>query len=71
LTGQLSAKGVTWNSYQEDVQYSTSPLVSASGTGGTHNGNTVTPNTYNLFDPLISTLSVSGNKGIRRVGGTL
>ena len=24
-----------------------------------------------LFDPLISTLSVSGNKGIRRVGGTL
>ncbi|HET6233445.1 MAG TPA: alkaline phosphatase family protein [Acetobacteraceae bacterium] len=47
LTGQLSAKGISWNSYQEDVQYSTSPLVSASGTGGTHNGNTVTPNTYN------------------------
>ncbi len=47
LTGQLTAKGITWHSYQEDVQYSSSPLVSASGTGGVHNGNTVTPNPYN------------------------
>lgn len=47
LTGQLSAKGITWNSYQEDVQYSSSPLVSASGTGGTPNGVTVTANPYN------------------------
>jgi hypothetical protein len=47
LTGQLSAKGVTWNSYQEDVQYSSSVQVSASGTGGTHNGNTVVANPYN------------------------
>ena len=47
LTGQLTQKGVSWNSYQEDVQYSTSPLVSASGTGGTRNGNTVTTNPYN------------------------
>lgn len=47
LTGQLTQKGVSWNSYQEDVQYSSSPLVSAFGTGGVHNGNTVTPNPYN------------------------
>ena len=47
LTGQLTARGVTWKSYQEDVQYSSSPLVSASGTGGTHNGNVVTANPYN------------------------
>ena len=47
LTGQLTQKGISWNSYQEDVQYSTSPLVSAAGTGGTHNGNTVTANPYN------------------------
>jgi hypothetical protein len=47
LSGQLTQKGVSWNSYQEDVQYSTSHLVSASGTGGVHNGNTVTANPYN------------------------
>jgi hypothetical protein len=46
MTGLMTQNGVTWKSYQEDVQYSTSPLVSASGTGGTHNGNTVTPNLY-------------------------
>jgi hypothetical protein len=37
LTGQLTQKGISWNSYQEDVQYSTSSLVSASGTGSTTN----------------------------------
>jgi phosphatidylinositol-3-phosphatase len=48
MTGQMTAKGITWNSYQEDVQYSTSPLVSASGTGGVApNGVTVTTNPYN------------------------
>jgi hypothetical protein len=47
FTGQLTQKGVSWNSYQEDVQYSSSPLVSASGTGGVHNGNTVTTNPFN------------------------
>jgi hypothetical protein len=40
MTGLMTKKGVTWNSYQEDVQYSTSPLVSASGT-------TATTNTFN------------------------
>ncbi|HLG86120.1 MAG TPA: alkaline phosphatase family protein [Alphaproteobacteria bacterium] len=37
VTGLLSSKGITWNNYQEDVQYSASPtgLTSASGTGGT------------------------------------
>lgn len=47
FSGQLTAAGISWNSYQEDVQYSSSHLVSASGTGGVHNGNTVTPNPYN------------------------
>ena len=47
MTGLMTAKGVTWNSYQEDVQYSSSPLVSASGTGGSPNGVTVTANPYN------------------------
>jgi hypothetical protein len=47
FTGQLTQKGVSWKSYQEDVQYSSSVQVSASGTGGVHNGNTVTPNPYN------------------------
>jgi phosphatidylinositol-3-phosphatase len=48
FTGQLTQKGISWNSYQEDVQYSTSSLVSASGTGGTApSGVTVTTNPYN------------------------
>jgi len=47
FTGQLTQKGISWNSYQEDVQYSSSVQVSASGTGGVHNGNTVTANPYN------------------------
>jgi hypothetical protein len=47
LTGELNAAGVSWKNYQEDVQYSTSPTISASGTGGVHNGNTVTANPYN------------------------
>jgi hypothetical protein len=46
MTGLMSQNGISWRSYQEDVQYSTSPLVSASGTGGVHNGNTVTANPY-------------------------
>jgi hypothetical protein len=47
FTGQLTQNGISWNSYQEDVQYSSSVQVSASGTGGVHNGNTVTANPYN------------------------
>ena len=48
LTGLLTAKGISWKSYQEDVQYSTSPLVSASGTGGiSPSGLPVTTNQYN------------------------
>lgn len=46
MTGVMSNHNVTWNSYQEDVQYSTSGIVSASGTGGTHNGNVVTANPF-------------------------
>jgi len=46
FTGQLSQKGISWKSYQEDVQYSSSVQVSASGNGGVHNGNTVTANPY-------------------------
>jgi hypothetical protein len=33
LSGQLTAAGVSWNDYQEDVQYSSSEEVSASGSG--------------------------------------
>jgi phosphatidylinositol-3-phosphatase len=48
FTGQLTKKGVSWNSYQEDVQYSTSSLISASGTGGVApSGVMVTTNPYN------------------------
>jgi hypothetical protein len=47
FTGQLTQHSVSWKSYQEDVQYSSSVQVSASGTGGTHNGHTVTANPYN------------------------
>lgn len=47
FTGQLSSRGISWNSYQEDVQYSTSVQSSVSGTGGTRNGHTVTVNPYN------------------------
>ncbi len=46
MTGLLTKKGITWNNYQEDFQYSSSPLVSASGTGGVHNGHTVVANPY-------------------------
>jgi hypothetical protein len=34
LTGLLTAAGVSWKNYQEDVQLSTSPIKSASGTNG-------------------------------------
>lgn len=34
LTAQLNAAGISWNNYQEDVQLSTSPTNSASGTNG-------------------------------------
>jgi phosphatidylinositol-3-phosphatase len=48
MTGLMTQKGISWNSYQEDVQYSTSPLISTSGTGGTApSGMTVTTNPYN------------------------
>ena len=33
LSGQLQAAGISWKTYQEDVQYSTSEEVSASGSG--------------------------------------
>lgn len=33
LSGQLTTAGVSWRDYQEDVQYSPSELVSASGSG--------------------------------------
>lgn len=46
LTSQLNAAGISWNNYQEDYQYSSGPTVSASGTGGTHNGNLVVANPY-------------------------
>jgi autotransporter-associated beta strand protein len=47
LTGQMNAAGVSWKNYQEDVQYSTSPIVSVSGNGGTApSGVTVTTNPY-------------------------
>jgi hypothetical protein len=34
LTGQLTEAGIPWKNYQEDVQLSVSPVVSASGTNG-------------------------------------
>jgi len=34
LTAQLDAAGISWKNYQEDVQLSTSPTNSASGTNG-------------------------------------
>jgi hypothetical protein len=34
LTAQLNAAGISWNNYQEDVQLSTAPTKSASGTTG-------------------------------------
>jgi hypothetical protein len=47
LTDQLTGAGLTWKNYQEDVQYSTAPTKSASGTGGTApSGQTVTTNPY-------------------------
>jgi hypothetical protein len=33
LSGQLTAAGIPWRTYQEDVEYSSSELVSASGSG--------------------------------------
>jgi hypothetical protein len=35
LTGQLSTAGIAWKNYQEDVQLSSGPTHSASGTSGT------------------------------------
>jgi hypothetical protein len=33
LTRELNAAGIPWRNFQEDVQYSSSPIVSASGSG--------------------------------------
>jgi hypothetical protein len=35
LTGQLNTAGIAWRNYQEDVELSSGPKVSASGTSGT------------------------------------
>jgi hypothetical protein len=43
LSGQLTAAGIAWRSYQEDVEYSPAPNLSASGSGGlvnAYNGHT-------------------------------
>lgn len=37
LTGQLNALGISWKNYQEDVEFSTSPTNSASGTANSTN----------------------------------
>jgi phosphatidylinositol-3-phosphatase len=37
LSGQLTTAGIAWRSYQEDLQYSSSELVSASGSTGSVN----------------------------------
>ncbi len=48
LTGLMNTKGVTWNNYEEDSQYSTAPTISTSGSGGTSaSGQTVTANPFN------------------------
>lgn len=48
LTAQMNTAGVSWHNYQEDSQYSTSPAISVSGTGGTApSGLTVVANPYN------------------------
>ena len=46
LSGQLTAAGVPWKAYQEDVKYSSSKLVSASGSGAPVNAFNGTTN-YN------------------------
>jgi hypothetical protein len=46
LSGQLTAAGVVWKSYQEDVQYSSSPAASASGTGSVNIYNGTTEYSY-------------------------
>ena len=47
LTGLMNTKGVTWNNYEEDSQYSTAPTVSTAGNGGTSaSGVTVTSNPF-------------------------
>jgi hypothetical protein len=46
LTGQLTAAGVAWKSYQEDLEYTLSEEVSASGTGKTNPYNGTTEYAY-------------------------
>jgi hypothetical protein len=43
LTRQLNTAGISWKNYQEDVQYSSAAIISASGSGGAvnpYNGST-------------------------------
>jgi phosphatidylinositol-3-phosphatase len=37
LTSQMNSAGITWKNYQEDLQYSSNPAVSSSGTSPTIN----------------------------------
>ena len=37
LTGQMDVANITWRSYPEDVEYSSSPIVTKSGSGGRTN----------------------------------
>jgi hypothetical protein len=46
LSGQLTAAGIVWKDYQEDVQYSSSAAVSASGTGSVNIYNGTTEYSY-------------------------
>lgn len=46
LSGQLTAAGIAWKTYQEDVEYSSSEETSASGTGKTNPYNGTTQYSY-------------------------
>ena len=48
LSGQLTAAGISWRSYQEDLQYSSSATVSVSGTGAVNPYNGTTEYSYSV-----------------------
>jgi hypothetical protein len=75
LTGQLTAKGISWNSYQEDVQFSSSGgTTSASGTSASYTNPFNGSHQYNYavkHDPMAFFTDSNANPAAYRTFGQL
>ncbi len=64
LTSQMDAKGISWKNYQEDLQYTSSPQVSKSGTGTVNQYNGSTQYNYAAKHNPMAFFTDSANKNV-------